>query len=270
MKKLTLIITLFLFQFNTTFSQTENIMQLDSLFQQIENTSNDTSKLRRYFNLYLDYQMVLCDKIDEIINHNLQKSISENNKLLESYCYYISGKKLINNNNYSKAIEYLIKANNIANKLSYSELRRDIYFDISICYEKLNNYQLAFQNYLLFNSLSDSIILAKNNQLKDRFIRKIETNNLIMLRNLGKDILERKKGEVNSIIFEGILVGLIIVLIIISLYHKRRAGNIIKIKNKESNCDWFSDCEKTKLNCNTNVAVININFFIFNVFTFVI
>ncbi len=233
MKKLILITLLIAFTLQSGFSQIENQMNLDSVFRQIENISNDTLKLKRYFELYNDYQLVLSEKIHSVLKNKLDYALSENNKLNEAYCYFLFGKIAINNDNFSQALSYFLQSNDISNQHAHKDLSRNNYYHISVCYEKLNNFRLAYKNYLLYNALADSIIIARNNQLKDRFIRKIEINNLIMLRNLGKDILERKKSELTSKILEGILAVLIIALIIISLYHKYNAKKIIKIKNKE-------------------------------------
>lgn len=104
---------------------------------------------------------------------------NDNVGLSENYGYY--GQIYSSMGYYDKAIESLNKSLGLAKKLNFTSLEKNVYADLSIIYEKLNDYKSALYYQKLFKQFGDSLI-------------NLETNKAIANLQVQYETLEKEKA----------------------------------------------------------------------------
>jgi PAS domain S-box-containing protein len=145
---------------------------------------------------------------------------------------------------YKKALEYLYEALEIAKKNNQFVNLRDIYNNISVAYERLGQYQNAYENYVLFNGYDDSIRNQMySNRIEniyqqaniDRKRKELETLNLeTQLILEKKDSAIRRKNFLIYSFIGGIAAVLALAIVLLNMFrHKTKANKLLKVQNEE-------------------------------------
>jgi len=139
------------------FSDVEN-NKIDSLHKIVENSKEDTSVARAYYELSeilytvnLDTVLYLCNKANEIVQINLAKDISDSDKKvffkIQANCYNNIGYVYKNHGDIPQALEYyhnaLVTNEKIGNQLGIANLLNNI----AVIYESQNDINKALEYY---------------------------------------------------------------------------------------------------------------------------
>ena len=151
---------------------------------------------------------------------------------------------------FKTAIDNLLEAERFALKTEKREVLKDIYKDISFCYEELGNYKEALYYSTQYSALSETILTSKmlsdKNDLSKRYFSQKE-------QALQRTQVDAKRSmELNNrratITFYSILAGLGTILItsyfIIRMYQQRlNSQDIINIQQEELNTQKIKELE---------------------------
>jgi PAS domain S-box-containing protein len=145
---------------------------------------------------------------------------------------------------YRQAQKYLFKALEIAKKNNQFIYLRDIYNNLAVTCERLNQYNQAYHYYILFNTFDDSVKnqmysskienIYNQNELenKQKEIEKLNIANQLMLEKREND--RRKQSYAMYSFIAGIVAIFIIALILYKLFRqKTRANLLLKKQNEE-------------------------------------
>lgn len=218
--------------------------------------------------LYFNKALVLSEKVNDkdvfgSVHHNIGKSnfmLGDYQNALEHYfkalgvfdSVGIKNSQTLNNigqvyielDYYKQAQKYLFKALEIAKKNNQFNYLRDIYNNLAITFERLNQFDKAYYYYVQFNNFDDSI----KNQMYSNKIEKIYSQNelankqkeiekLSIANQLMAEKRENDRRRQNYAIYTyiaGIIVLFIISIIQYKLFRqKNRANLLLKKQNEE-------------------------------------
>jgi len=220
----------------------------------------DQEKAMDYFKqslevgLEIDYKKGIADNY-----HNLGKSSFLMGKFTEALGYYnkaieeygrlgITNSNTLNNiaqvyielDYYKQALVYLDQALHVARESNQIKNIRDIYRNLSVANSRLENYQLAYEQFLLYHAYDDSL----KNQIYSSKVEEIVTKNEVEKQReqieKSRLELEKKESEIrnrNLIIYSsvlGMVVALVFVLILFRLFRQKEKANVLlKQRNDE-------------------------------------
>ncbi len=195
--------------------------------------------------------------------HNIGKSkflLSQYNEALEYYfksvdlnkSLGISNSQTLNNigqiyielDYYRQALRYLNQAYEIAIENNQFKYLRDIYRNLSVAYERLNQFDKAYENYLKYNFYDDSIKnqiyssrLEKINnkyeiEKKKEEIEKLNLENELLLQKKDSEI--RRRNFTIYSVMAGFIAVLIITIILFRLFRQKAKSNgLLQQQNEE-------------------------------------
>ena len=154
-------------------------------------------------------------------------------------------------NNYSKALDYTLKSFEIAKELELIDNQKKIHLQLAKIYATTKDFKKAYENYVLYKKLSDSLF----NEKKIKKITGLEyqyeyekAKQATELEQQKKDAinkaeLKRQKMVRNSFIVGFILMLLLVFVVLHSFFQKRKVNRILlaqKNKIEEKNTELLS------------------------------
>jgi signal transduction histidine kinase len=142
--------------------------------------------------------------------------------------------------NYSNALYYIDKSFELAEKYNYISLKRTIHKKFSEVYAATNDYENAYENYILFKELNDSIFnednIKKLTQLESQYEFEKEKQALQLVQQ-KKNALHEEEAKRQKTIRNFFLIGLLLMFLFLGflLYFlsKIRIANRILENQKE-------------------------------------
>jgi len=169
----------------------------------------------------------------------IKKDIGDKSGICLSYLNI--GEIYLRTNQFNKALEYSLKSLKIANELELLDDQKDIHYQLSEIYAFTRNYKYAYENYVKYKILNDSIFNEEN--IKEiaglEYQYKYEKEKqAIELDQQKKDAVlkeevKRQKTVRNSFIIGFIFMFLLVTVVVYSLIQKRRANRILTSRKKE-------------------------------------
>ncbi len=142
---------------------------------------------------------------------------------------------------YSEALNYTLQSMEVAKQHNFLNLRIIIYKQLSDIYAKTNSYQKAYESYVSYKVLNDSVFNMKNlSKIADleyqyKYEQEKHADELLQQKKDAERALEAKRQKMirNTFIF-GFLVMFVFVLIILyGFLQKRKANRILSMQKKE-------------------------------------
>ncbi|MBK9257066.1 MAG: sensor histidine kinase [Saprospiraceae bacterium] len=152
--------------------------------------------------------------------------------------------------NFDTAIKYLLRSQEFVSSVPFSEIRKDVYNELSECYAEINDYKKAYTFNLQYNQLNDSILnknrietytnLAIKYGLKD----KQSSIEVLKIENQYAEERNRAQRRILYILAVGLIFVLIAVYFIIRFYNQRIASDkIINTQREEINSRKIRELE---------------------------
>lgn len=202
--------------------------------------SNDDTNLKGksiiYNNMALNYKSLgSVEKSLEMIN----KSEDIINKIgLDSYEFYTltSFSEIYSKlNKFNESEKYLLKAIELAKKEENSNDEKNAIYLLYNLYKKFNKYEMALVTYQNYKNMSDSLI---NLEMTDRLVE-FQTVYEMEKRNQENEALktanrlQREKAELErqSFILTSLFSLLVIVVLMVLFYFRKRATNVLVLSN---------------------------------------
>ncbi len=157
-----------------------------------------------------------------------------------SYLYKDFGSVYLRIKDYTKALDYSLKSLRIARQIDYNEIKKDVYLQLAKIYEHLNNYKKAYETYVLYKELSDSLF----NEEKIKKILGIEyqyklekERQAIELEQQKKEAIRAETNKRQKIIRNALIAGVIFliilsIVIIRSYLQKSKTNKLLSAKNE--------------------------------------
>lgn len=146
----------------------------------------------------------------------LEISKEDNNQLKKTEALTNIAQIYLNKGDLWNAIQWFQKAKTTAPASSFSELML-IYKQLSLAYTKINNYQKAYSNLLLFNQMKDSVIVAENLEKITTLSNRLEFENRQALQNESHSkMMQIKESEIKrqKVVRNFSLFGFFVVLVL--------------------------------------------------------
>ncbi len=142
------------------------------------------------------------------------------------------------------ALEYLKLGVKIAEENNQFSTLVDLYYNLSLVFERLGQYEKAYYNYLLFNKYDDSLksqmYSDKVNNISEQVVIESTRAEFEKVQLASQLELEKKDSQINLrnyiiySFFAGIIAILIIAIILLKMFRqKNRANTILKHQNDE-------------------------------------
>lgn len=139
----------------------------------------------------------------------------------------------------NSALDYLIKAEELADKEQLTNVQLNIYDNYSQVYDSLNNYSLAYKFHKQFTKLKDSLNNVEKQKIISELNTKYETekkeqeNQLLLEKNKASE-LERDNLETRTYsLILGILLIIILLIILYNRYRLKQKSNMILEEQKK-------------------------------------
>lgn len=215
---------------------------------------NDSSGIARINgnigNVYLDFIRdnnpqgstldSICAKAESYIETSLMINKKIGNKFDEAIQIGNYGYLMLLKGKYSLAEENLIKALQMFKDLKALEYSRRFEQNLSNLYTQTKNYKLAYEHFVLFKLLNDSIFnIEKNKDLtqKEMSFEFEKKEALLKAEQDKKDELSKAEARKQQIIIYSVLLGLILVIIfsafLFRLFIQKRKANILLAQQNE-------------------------------------
>ncbi|MFK5892592.1 MAG: tetratricopeptide repeat protein [Pseudomonadota bacterium] len=154
--------------------------------------------------------------------------------------YYEIGSVYMGIYDYTKALYYTKRAIEISIEKSIVIKREIIYKQLSEVYAAQKNYKKAYENYILYKELNDSLFSEKNikefTSLENKYQFKKEKH-AIELEQQKKDAIQAEQVQKQKVVRNSFIVGFVLmvllVLVIFSSYINKRKANFILAEQKE-------------------------------------
>ncbi len=175
---------------------------------------------------------------------NFQESLKIRKHFGDNYGICLSyrsiGKIYLITCNFSKALDFTLKSLKIANKLELLEIQKDLHEQLSKIYATTKSYKKAYENYILYKELNDSIFnedyLKKISSLEYQYKFEKEKQ-VIELKQQKKDAVYTAEVKRQKIVSRSFIVGFILMLVIVALIFRilmvKRKSHKILSKQKE-------------------------------------
>jgi len=169
----------------------------------------------------------------------LEKSLKSfediDEKLGICFTYENMGAIYVKTNNYKKALDYSLKSLKIAKELDLLANQKNIHKQLSEIYSNTKNYKNAYENFVLYEELNDSIFNEEN-------IKKItgmqyqyeydKEKQAIELKQQKKDAIQAKEVKLQKAVRNSFIAGFVFMFILVavvlrSLLQKRKANRIL-------------------------------------------
>ena len=170
----------------------------------------------------------------------LEKSLKYGNKQINSKIYYYIGAVKLAQKKYAEALENTLKSLEIAKEMELMLDQQDAYEQLSIIYEKTNNYKKAYKSYQQFKILSDSIFNEEDVkkiaglEYQYEFDKEKQT---IKLEQEKKDIVSAKEAKLQKVLrnsfIAGFLLMIILSVVIFRNFLQKKKANKLLAKQKE-------------------------------------
>ena len=151
---------------------------------------------------------------------------------------------------YDKAVKYLLKSEELAPTIPYSEHRKKIYQQLSACYSNVEEYERAYHYNQRYASLSDSILNKERTESIDNLTIKYESkekNIKVKSLEIDKATAEAQNQQQRRALYllaAGVILLLALLYYIINFYRqKERADNIISQQKEEINQQKIRELE---------------------------
>lgn len=157
------------------------------------------------------------------------------------YLYYDFGSVYLIMNNYVEALDYTKKSLKLAMELDYFDIQQDIYLQLANIYKETKNYKQAFEKYVLYKELSDSIFnetnIKKITGLEYQYKYEKEKQ-AMLLEQQKRDAVQAEKMKRQAIaqrlyLASFILMALVIFFILRSYNLKQRSNRMLSEQYKE-------------------------------------
>jgi PAS domain S-box-containing protein len=157
--------------------------------------------------------------------------------------------------NYNKALEYCTKSLELAKEIEFLDLQKDIHLQFAEIYASSNNYKKAYNNYVLFKELSDSLFNEENVKkitgLEYQYKHEKEKQT-IELEQQKKDAVKAEEEKRQKVIRNSFIAGFILMLFVVlvvlrSFLHKRKANRILALQKQrieENNKELYEQKEE--------------------------
>lgn len=250
----------------------EGLVKTNYAFSKLHKTSGELEKSIRFLQKTLDLGIklddslmianALFDKIDVFIAINQQDSA-----LTTAYNVFksFSSRKMLPET--SKALYYIAYINRLQSRcdistkyllsslyflynIPYSETRRDVYSELAVCYENLQNFKEAYKYSRAYNLLNDSIVNRRRFESYTNLALKYgikDKQSSIEVLKIDKQYAEERNKAQRRILY-GLSIGLLILLLavylIVRFYNQRIASNnIINEQREEINARKIRELE---------------------------
>jgi len=153
-------------------------------------------------------------------------------------CYISLGGIYINLSDYKRAIQYCDSALQITKETGDVNTERNVYQNLATTYSKTGRYKEAYENYVTFKTLTDSVFNADKSKKINDLANNFETEKKdVEQAKLDAIALEQKKRQ--QFVIYGVAGMLLIVIVFSALLYKRfrltnKQKQIIEIKSKET------------------------------------
>lgn len=215
--------------FNKSLAISEQLKDKDIIGSVYHNIGKSNFMLGDYQNA-LDHYFKAIDIFDSV---GIKNSQTLNN----------IGQVYIELDYYKQAQKYLFKALEIAKKNNQFIYLRDIYNNLAVTCERLNQYDQAYHYYILFNTFDDSVknqmysskienIYSQNElENKQKEIEKLNIANQLILEKREND--RRRQNYAMYSFIAGIIAIFIIALVLYKLFRQKTKANILLKKQNE-------------------------------------
>jgi len=171
----------------------------------------------------------------EYLEKSLEMFNAVDEKLGICFTYENMGAVYLKTKNYKKALDYSLKGLKIAKELELLTEQKNIRKQLSEIYSDTKNYKNAYENFVLYKELNDSIFNEEN-------IKKItgmqyqyeydKEKQAIELKQQKKDAIQAKEVKLQKAVRNSFIAGFVFMLILVavvlrSLLQKRKANRIL-------------------------------------------
>ncbi len=144
-------------------------------------------------------------------------------------------------NNYDKALFFTLKSLIIAKKYSFLYDQKNIYKLLSEIYVSNKNYKSAYENFVLYKELNDSIFNEENIkkvtglEYQYKYEKEKQAIKLIQQKKDAVHMEEKKQQKTirNSLAVGFVLMALLVLVVLFSFFQKRKANRILKYQKNE-------------------------------------
>jgi signal transduction histidine kinase len=142
---------------------------------------------------------------------------------------------------YAEALDYTLQSMKIANRHNFLDLKIMIYKQLSDIYAKTKNYQKAYENYVFYKTLNDSVFNIKNlSKIADleyqyKYEQKKHADELLQQKKDAERALEAKRQKMirNAFVFGFLVMFAFVLIILYGFLQKRKANRILSTQKKE-------------------------------------
>ncbi|NOQ28040.1 MAG: tetratricopeptide repeat protein [Bacteroidales bacterium] len=142
--------------------------------------------------------------------------------------------------NYEKAMNYGLSGLEIANELELFELKMDVNEALSKIYAATNNFKKAYEHYVVYKNVSDSVFNEKNikktTSLENQY-RFDKEKQAIELEQQKKDAIQAEQAQKQKVVRNSFIVGFVLMvllaLVILRSFVQKRKANFILAEQKE-------------------------------------
>ena len=213
------------------------------------NKSIELNKSLRDTSLMIDFMLkksrnyvTLNEKDSALIQSfnafKISDKVNDKNRLSQSL--FSIAQINLNNKNYEKALKYYSDAERIIPKKQYSIDRRDIYMQLSVVHDSMDQHQFAYEYAMKYAFLNDSILNQDKVKAEYKLALRFETNekkkDIANLEQEKEKDQEKNKQQKRALYFlsAGLAMLLALVYFIIRFYTTRiRTEKIITLQEKE-------------------------------------
>ncbi|WP_169513414.1 tetratricopeptide repeat protein [Flexithrix dorotheae] len=180
------------------------------------------------------------------------KAAGSKNMLYMAETYNNLGELYIKVGDFQSALEYLESGRAIANDIDNLSLKKDIYRNLALFYEKTEDFEKAYLNHKLFTSYKDSIYNLEKTQQIAEIETKYETEKRDQENMFLKNEQARKNAELKRKDLENKMLAGGIILFLIAIIHFYRINKQKKATNKILS-------EQNKQIYDKQLEIVNIN-----------
>ena len=168
--------------------------------------------------------------------------INKEHRELNYLCvsYFFIGKTYFKQGNYPKALNYTLKSLKMTKELELLGEQKDNYEQLSYIYSNTKNYKKAYENYILYKKLNDSIFngdnIRKITKLDNQYAFDKEKQ-AIKLEQQKKDTIQAEETKRQKIVRNSFIAGFVLMLILVVVvfrnFQQKRKANLILNTQKE-------------------------------------
>ncbi len=192
----------------------------------------------------------------------LRKKVGDKSGVCSSY--YGIATIYLKINNYSKAIDFTNKGLVIANKLLLTDKQKELRKQLSDIYANTKNYEKAYQNYILYKKLEDSIFNEKNIkkiarlEYQYKHEKEKQASKLIQQK---KDALHNEEIKhqkmVRNLFIIGFILSLVFVFFILYIFIQKRKANLVLAVQKNKIQEKNKQLNQLNITLNRLISIIS-------------